>query len=431
MTSHRKHSPFFRAVAVTAAVAAGAALAAAPAVAAAPGGSPVTAPSNSQVSAHHQRGELISVTRIRALSRQQVAAELTDAGFDPAAAHDGVVLYRLIYRTVDERNRPTTASGLLVLPRGSRARTLTTVFYGHGTQVHRANAPSVTDESWERAAPITYASAGFATVAPDYLGLGLGPGKHPWMHVPSEVTASVDLLRATRAFTARTGRRLGPDVLTTGFSQGASVAMGTARALQEGRAPGFRLSALAPVSGAYDFRRSEIPALLSGRLNEQWSVAYLSYLFVSWDRLHDLYGSPSEVFRAPYDRTVPPLFDGEHPGPKVIEGLPETVDELLTAHAVDLLRHPTRRFAAALRVADATCKGWTPQAPVRLYATRTDEQAAFENTRACQAALAAGGLEVPIEDVGDTDHADSNVRATARIVAWFSSGWGPGRKAQL
>lgn len=419
MTTSPRHTPLFRGIAVTAAVAIGASLAAAPAMAAV--GAPSVDRLSSTVASENMRGDLVSAVRIRNLTQQQVVAELTEAGYDPAAAKYGVTLYRLLYRTVDERGLPTTASGLLVLPRNPVRNTLATVSYAHGTAVFRGGAPSVTDDTWETAPPITYASAGFATVAPDYLGLGLGPGFHPWMHVPSEVTASVDMLRAARTFTARLGRALNPDVVTTGFSQGASVTMATAHALQDGKVPGFRLAAAAPVSGAYDFRRSEIPALLEGRLHPMWSVAYVSYLFVSWNRLHGLYDSPSDVFQTPYDRTLPELFNGEHPGEEVVEGLPKSIDQLLTDRGRAMLEHPTGRFAAALRVADATCTDWTPRVPVRLYATTTDEQAAYENTLACQAALNEKGLQVPIIDVGDTDHSDSNVRATAEIVRWLSA----------
>ena len=423
MTSNPRHTLLFRGLAVTAAVAIGASLAAAPALATV--GSPaVERPGASPSATEIQRGTLVSAVQIRHLARAQVTAELTAAGYDPALVKYGVTLYRLVYRTVDERGRATTASGLLVLPRtpARQARhALTTVSYGHGTQVFRGGAPSVTDDTWETAPPITYASAGFAAVAPDYLGLGLGPGIHPWMHVPSEVTASVDMLRAARTFTARSGRVLGPDVVTTGFSQGASVTLGTARALQDGRVPGFRLTAIAPVSGAYDFRGSEIPALLSGQLHPMWSVAYVSYLFVTWNQLHGLYDSPGEVFQAPYDRTIPELFNGEHPGEEVAAGLPESVDRLLTDRGLQMLRHPSGPLAAALRVADSTCTGWTPRVPIRLYATTTDEQATYQNTLACQSAFGEKGLRVPIIDVGDTDHSDSNVRATAEIVRWLST----------
>ena len=45
-----------------------------------------------------------------------------------------------------------------------------------------------------------FASAGYAAVAPDYLGLGTGPGLHPYMDLSSEVTASVDMLDAGRRY---------------------------------------------------------------------------------------------------------------------------------------------------------------------------------------------------------------------------------------
>ncbi|HST84336.1 MAG TPA: hypothetical protein VLL08_21545 [Kineosporiaceae bacterium] len=420
MTTNHRHTKLFRGVAVSLAVATGLSLAATPAIAAIHPTATDRA-SSDQADPETNRGTLISVVLLRKLSREQVVAELTAAGYDPAAANYGVTLYRLLYRTIDERGRATTASGLLVLPRNPARPALTTVSYGHGTQVFRGGAPSVTDDTWETAPPITYASAGFAAVAPDYLGLGLGPGQHPWMHVPSEVTASVDMLRAARSFAVRSRIALRPDVVVTGFSQGASVAMGTARALQAGQAPGFRLSAVAPVSGVYDFRRSEIPALLDGRLQQNWSVAYLSYLFVSWNRLYGLYDSPADVFQAPYDRILPELFNGEHPGEEVSAALPSSVDRLLTDHAVQMLRHPSANLATALRMADATCISWTPRVPVRLYATTTDEQAAYQNSLACQSALVASGRQAPIIDVGDTDHGGSNVRATAEIARWLSA----------
>jgi hypothetical protein len=386
-------------------------------------GTPASAgpPPHSASIIESHRGRIISATLLRALTPAQAAAELTAAGYDPTAVRFSVTLYRLVYRTVDEHGRPTTASGLLVLPGTSATRSLNLVSYTHGSQVFRGDAPSVTDDTWNTASPITFASAGFATVAPDYLGLGLGPGQHPWMHVPSEVTASADLLSAARTFLQQSGRRVNPGVRVTGFSQGASAALGLARALQDGQVPGFTLSAVAPISGAYDFRRTEIPALLNGSLDHRWGVVYLAYLYIAWDRLHDLYGSPSEVFRAPYDRTLPNLFDGTHPGQEVLPGLPDSVDRLLTDRGRDLLRHPKGRLAAALRVADATCSDWTPRAPIRLYATRTDEQAAFGNALACRTAFGRRGVDVPIVEVGDTDHGDSNVRATADLVRWFSS----------
>lgn len=55
------------------------------------------------------------------------------------------------------------------------------------------------------------------------------------------------MLRAARQFAPRRGRTLERDVLVTGFSQGASAALGLARALQDGADPWFRPRAVVEV----------------------------------------------------------------------------------------------------------------------------------------------------------------------------------------
>jgi dienelactone hydrolase len=360
-------------------------------------------------------GQIVEVLPLRILSVRNAAAELTDAGFDPTTLRYGVETYRLVYRTVDPHGRPTTASGLLALPRSS-ARRVHTVFFAHGSVVYRADAPSLTQDAFDSAAPIVYASAGFATVAPDYLGLGTGPGQHPWEDVPSETTASLDLLRAARSFVPAIGRELARDVLATGFSQGATAAIGLGRALQNGADAWFRLAALAPVSGAYYFQHIELPALLSGKLNPTWSVAYTAYFVVTWNRLHRFYDTPGQVFNNP---RVAGLFDGLHTGRDILMGLPPTVDALLTPHGFDILRHPTPQLAAAMRVHDAVCTSWTPHVPVRLYLASGDDQVANANTTQCAAALKQSGADVKTVDVGNVDHLGSHRRATTAIVRWF------------
>jgi hypothetical protein len=363
------------------------------------------------------RGALISAQHLRTLSATEAAAELASDRFDPGTVRYGVDTYRLVYRTIDPQGRPTIASGLLVLPR-NHARRLRPVSFTHGTELFKGDAPSVATDVWGSAPAITYASAGFAAVAPDYLGLGVGPGPHPWMDKPSETTASLDMLRAARGFVPRTGRALQQEVLVTGFSQGASAAMALARALQAGADQSFRLGAVAPISGGYDLRHAQLPAMLHGEVHPKASVIYAALLFVAWNRLHHLYDAPAEVFQAPYDRTIEQLFDGRHTGQQVVAGTPDDIGQLLTPHAFQLLRHPTGRLAAALRVADSTC-GWTPRAPIRLYMATADEQATNANSHHCQAALRAHGVEAPIVGVGDVDHLDSNRLGTAAVVRWF------------
>jgi hypothetical protein len=352
------------------------------------------------------------------MTAERVAAWLASDRFDPGTVRDGVDTWRLVYRTVDPRGRPTVASGLLALP-CNHARRLRAVSFTHGTELFKRDAPSTARDVWGPAPVVVYASAGFAAAAPDYLGLGVGPGPHPWMDKPSETTAALDMLRAARGFAARRGRTLERKVLVTGFSQGASAAMSLARALQAGADPWMRIGAVAPISGAYDFQHAQLPAILGGELPPKVAVIYASYLLVAWNRLHHLYDSPAEVFQAPYDRTIEQLFDNRHTGQQVVAGTPDDIGQLLTPHAFQMLRQPTGRLAAALQVADGTCSDWTPRVPVRLYLAADDEQAVNANSLRCQAALRAHAVDAPVVDVGAVGHLDSNRLGTAATVRWF------------
>lgn len=377
-----------------------------------------TLPATSAAAHPSNRGSLVAATSLQTLKdRSAVVEALTRAGFDPAPASHGVDTYQLIYRTIDPQGRPTVASGLLALPRVA-TKQLRTVSYTHGTEINRLDAPSLTADGWGVAPAVTFASAGFAAVAPDYLGLGLGPGPHPFLHVPSETTAGVDLLRAARAFVPRTGHALDREVLVTGFSQGGSAATGLAKALHGGADDWFRLGALAPISGAYDFRGVELPALLDGTVKAPWNIGYTAYLMVAWNRLHHLYDDPAEVFQV---ERVESLYDGVHRGEDLQE-LPSRLDLLYTPHGLKLLTNPSGPLAAALREHDSTCSGWQPRVPARLIVSGGDEQVPKANATHCAAAFGT----VPVVDVGDlsyegSKHLGANIRGTAAVAAWFTS----------
>jgi hypothetical protein len=366
-------------------------------------------------------GRLISVTALHTYAdRAEVDAALAADEFDPGTDRYGVRTYRLVYRTTDATGHPTTASGLVALPINDERR-LTPVSFGHGTEIYKPDAPSTSDDVFLIGPALTFASAGFAAVAPDYVGLGVGPGPHPWMDVPSETTASLDLLRAARTFAGREGRRLDSDVYASGFSQGASAALGLARALQSGADPYFRAAAVAPISGAYDFRHAAIPSLFTPEVHPVLASAYTTYLLVAFDRLHDIYPYPGYVFRSPYV-DLPNLFDGTHTGMEVLTALPPTIDDLLTPRGKALLLHPTGRFADALAELDSVCTDWAPRMPVRLYYSPGDEEAVNANTEHCHATLGAPTVDLGVDtDYNGFVHEGSEVLGVPEVTRWFTA----------
>ncbi|MGW2658637.1 alpha/beta hydrolase [Streptomyces sp. NPDC001478] len=364
------------------------------------------------------RGALLAVTPVAAHDRAGVTDFLASAGMDTGTVRHGVRGYRLTYRTVTPQGAPTTATGLLVLPTGGPHR-LDLVADTHGTMVHRDYAPSV-GEDFGRYAPYLHASAGRAVAAPDYLGLGRGPGPHPYMDTASSVSASLDMLRAARTAAARLGRPLTGDVYASGFSQGGQVAMALGRALAEGADRRFTLKALAPVSGPYAIEDAEMPALFDGRVNDTSGIFYLTYFLTAQNRLHPLYRDPAEAFREPYAGVVEELFDTHHTEEEIFPSLPATVKELLTDRFYEKVQHPTGALLAAVRAQDGTC-AWKPRVPVRLYTSSGDTDVPIANARDCAADLARRGVRAPVVDQGDTDHNGTYLASGPQIVRWFDA----------
>ncbi|MER6981070.1 alpha/beta hydrolase [Streptomyces carpinensis] len=407
--------PMRRGLAATAALLL-AALAAAPAATAATG--TATAGASAAPIKHTLfRGQVLSVTPVATHSRAEVVRYLAALPMATDPVRYGVRAYRLTYRTVDPYGRPTTATGLLTLPDGG-GRRLSLVSDTHGTMVSRDYAPSVAEDG--RAQSYLFAAAGHAVAAPDYLGLGKGPGLHPYMDTRSAVTASVDMLRAARTAAGRLGRTVNGDVYVTGFSQGGQVAMALGRALEQGADRHFRLRALAPVSGPYDLTGVETPALTDGRVNDVSGVFYMSYFLVAQNRLHPIYKDPAEVFRAPYAGRVEALFDGLHTEEEVVPRLAPTVRELLTDDFYAQLTRPRGGLLAALRANDHVCD-WKPAAPVRLYAGNADTDVPIGNARSCARSLAARGVSAPVMNQGDVDHGGSARASLPKIARWFGA----------
>ncbi|WP_257980254.1 hypothetical protein [Streptomyces sp. CB02959] len=362
------------------------------------------------------RGAVVSATPVADLGAKEVVARLAKAGIDTAQVRYGVRAHRIVYRTVDTEGRPTTASELVAMPKNDD-RDLRVVSWLHGTEVYRGEVASVNDASRDRTTALLFASTGRAVSAPDYLGMGKGPGIHPYGHAEATVTASVDALRAARAFARRDGRSLDRRVLVSGFSQGGPAAMLVGRALQKGVDPYFRPGALAPISGPFDLSAFEAAAANDKVVR---SSLYLAYFVTAWNRMYGLYDSTSQAFRAPYDTSVEKLFDGNHQAPQIAAALPATSKELFTAEFLQEVRHPTGKLRRKLRVMDNTCD-WRPEVPVHLFHAEGDKDVAFANSLYCQRQLKDRGAEQQLTDVGQFDHSTTVLKALPQVVRAFDA----------
>ncbi|TDU91544.1 hypothetical protein EV138_5152 [Kribbella voronezhensis] len=366
------------------------------------------------------RGSIVSAVRVARLTPAQLHQLAITSGFvDPPNPRYAVSLYRLVYRTVDHFGRPTTASGLVVLPEGRRGA-LRVAAYLHGTSTTKADAATIDPHSTDRAAIAMFAGAGMAGIAPDYLGLGLGPGRPPYLDLTSEKTSSVDLLRAASGFAVRHGVVFRKDVAVTGFSQGGRATLAFGRALQSGAAGSFRLGALAPVAGPYDILGTEFPAVFNGQVDGAAAAGYLAYLVTAWKSTIGLYDDPEKVFQPQYAQIVEGLLDGTHPFEEIAGKLPDSPDKLFLPAFLAELKHPTGIFARTLREGDRICTDWTPRVPVTMYTGTLDRDVVPANADSCAAALRSRGAHVTIRSMGPVNHSGTALAAYPEIVRAFA-----------
>jgi len=369
-----------------------------------------------------QRGQIVSVTKVATLPQRRVPSvirrwrEENGLRLATSTVRHGVDAYRLVYGTVGPGGtEPTTASGLVALPRGG-AGTGRVVAWEHGTTVAKHDAPSTGRASDARLVSYLFAGSGFVTVAPDYLGLGAGPGRHVFNDRASEVTASVDMLRAARTFVRGKGRAWDDRLLVSGFSQGGKAAIALAGALEAGIDPQLRLRAAAGISGVYDLEHAQTPA--RSRLDPLGVSFTLAYTAVSWNRVRGLYGRPGEVFRPPYGERMERLFDGHHAQGQIFAALPPRPEQLFRPAFLRLAAHPSGALRQGMEASDGACR-YAPRAPTRLYATRGDEQVSFDNTLQCRRDFADHGVRVPVIDLGEHGHFGSEIVAVPRVLEWF------------
>lgn len=308
------------------------------------------------------------------------------AGQGILGADHTIEAHRLIYRTVDPFGQPTIASGAVVVPVGSTCLHALAAYH-HGTVLHRQDVPSRI--SGEMVVGYYLAADDYVAVLPDYLGLGDGPGPHPYVHAASEATASRDMLRAAREFCAQRNVQLNGQVFLTGYSQGGHACAATHRLLQQEHADEFAVSASAPCSGPYDVSGVQAQVMVSP--DPYPAPYYLPYVILSYRYVYPwLFGEVSEIIEEPWASLLPPLFQGNNGSGPVDAIMPAAPSEILIDSVLQaFIDDPDHPFRQALR--DNDLYDWAPACPTRIIYCEADDHVFYQNSTVAIGAMQANG----------------------------------------
>ena len=360
------------------------------------------------------RGDPEEVVSLGELDVEGARAAFEDVGLEGLDVEHDVEFVRARYHTLDASGAATMASMLLARPVGCNP--IAVVNYQHGTAFHREEVPSEAslEDTDDRTVPAAaFAGHCYLFVAPDYLGLGSSPGRHPFLHARSEASAVVDSWRAARSIARERGWSWPEPVFLFGFSQGAHAALSTLGAL-----PGeLRARAMAGVSGPYNLSTEQLPFTLGGQTPVD--AAYLGYVVSAYA---NLYPAPAahQFLESPYDVTLDSLFDGSKHIQEIIPEVPPSAQELLTpTFARQLMAREPNWFLSAMTENDVD--GVVPAIPVRLYYSSSDSIVSPSQSPAAAQRMQAAGSDAQAIDLGEIDHLSTRFAALPAVRAWFDA----------
>ncbi len=347
------------------------------------------------------KGQLLTDSLIASYSLADIDSIYTANALPPfvGAINYPVDVYKVTYETPDPQGNMTYTSGAVFIP-GNDTCSAPIISYQHGTISNRESVPS--RMSGEALIGVVAATGGYVVSMTDYLGLGDGPGFHPYIHAKSEATAVIDMIRTTKQLCTNEGVLVNTQLFLMGYSQGGHATMATLREIELYHASEFDVIAAIPMAGPYDVSGVQRAVLESDSVYSQ--PGYLPYITTAYNSIYNIYDSIEEVFTPPYDSLIPALFDGTNSMGTIngfMPGVPKLIVDTAYFNAYDAdSLHP---FKMAMR--DNDVYDWIPQSYLRIVHCNGDQVIPFANAQvAYDAFIAMGADSVELIDAGSADH---------------------------
>jgi len=316
-----------------------------------------------------QRGQLLSAQFSRQFIISDIITRLSGQGAPTSDVQWPVDYYKIVYESVDPYGLPIVASGGLFVPSGAPGN-LPLFSSQHGTEIYKPWSPSQGAPEWF---PIGLypSSSGYVTLIPDYLGMGESPGLQPYVNAQAETAAVVDMLRAVKTFCASNSIPLSGQLFLAGHSQGGHATAAAQRALERDYTNEFSVTASAPMETPYDLYMTW-QYFLNDAPDSPLYPFFAVYAITAFQAFHGVAETVEELMAAPYDRILPPLYDGHHAAGDIVNVLPMNVPSVLDPDFLNAIQSDTNHpFWQAVR--KEALLDWPPQAPTRIYQVSGDE----------------------------------------------------------
>lgn len=294
-----------------------------------------------------------------------------------------VDLYRVDYRSLNDKNVYVVVNGLIALPKKNAPKGL--VIFNHGTTTDRNMSPSrykggkVASET--ELAILAFASGGYAVAMPDYLGLGDEKGFHPYPLGAINSRAAMDIIEPARMIAKMQSVALGSQLFVTGYSEGGAVAMWTARELERKADRNFRLTGFAPLSGPYDLSGTTCKWLLAPTKTAEEMIIRLYLISYTAQYFHKNRGTKlTDYFKPLMAFAVDQAYRTNRKDDDIIKRLGITATLMRAKRLEDVLNPRFKQALEKLDTSDVLINelkkndvyDWKPRSPMLLVSLEGD-----------------------------------------------------------
>ncbi|WP_299988255.1 lipase family protein [uncultured Pontibacter sp.] len=326
-----------------------------------------------------------------------------------------VAIYKVNYRTTFQ-GRETVASGLVALPMNltSPAPVLSVQ---HGTIFKHDEAPSAM--SGGLTGFEVFASGGYITLIPDYLGFGASKQfLHPYYHQQSSGIAVVDMIKAAKSLYAQEGMTDNGQLFLAGYSEGGYVTLAAQKEIETNPQHGLKITASGAGAGGYDLTEM-LADVVAGK--PYTYPAYLAYVLMSYNKTYEWNRPLSDFYQEPYATRLASLVNGQHSGSAINKELTTQTENLFAATFLEGLRgNGEQVLKKALQ--DNSFNNWVPQSPTRLYHGTADVIVPYANSKQTYERMkAAGAPNLELIPIQNGNHGGSLIPMLTDLIPWMQS----------
>ena len=321
------------------------------------------------------RGKLVSFEILESLTQNQAQSEIDDdiAELGIEANYD-ITIYKIIYETLDGYGDSITASGVIAFPEDIEGA-FPMISWQHGTQVRRNSVQSINGFDL---LSIVLSSNGYVYIAPDYVGLGLSYGLHPYMIKSTTSSSVIDMIRAAREFCSNMNLvQNNSQLMLVGYSEGGYATLAAQQTMEQELSDEFDITVSFPMAGPYDLSGTMADVMLSAE--EYGAPHYLPYVLLSYIEYYDL-GELNDFFLPEYAELLPELFNGEYSSGSIDEQIPNPPIDMLHQSVVsDFSNNPDNELRNLL--IQNNLLDWTPYSLTYIFHGEADELVPYLNSQ--------------------------------------------------